>query len=233
MTLSEFDAGKQATFREAIADAAGVWIADVTIIKVASISSARRGEEIRAVMRRLLASGIRIDMIIKRATQNTAAKLTITVINNKLQQVGLPAATILEAPKTAASGEVGGTTSSPSGGGLDDRSTSGGTSSDGASWVLPVIISGASVGFLVLGLAFRWYNQKKLQRHLKALSDLASAELGSVTQPTNTPQFEAPSEVFLEDGQDGGQVELGMRPSMMAYRDLGTSSAQVPSSHQV
>jgi len=141
--------------------------------------------------------------------------------------------------KTAASEDIGSTTSSPSGGGLDDTSTSSGTSTAGASgsgepsWVLPVIISCASVGFLALGLAFRWYNQKKLQRHLKALSDLASAELGSVRQPTNTPQFEATSDVFLDHGQDRGQVQLGVRPPMMAYRDPSTSSAEVPNFHQV
>jgi len=128
---------------------------------------------------------------------------------------------------------------------MQDKITSTGTSKDffigatgdGASgsgessWVLPVIITGATVGFLVLGLAFRWYNQKKLQKHLKALSELASAELGSMRQPQNATQI-APSEVFLEDGQDAGQVE----PDMCLTKtigDLGPSSARAPISHQV
>jgi len=105
MTVTEFDTGKQATFRLAIGAAAGVSMADVTIVKVESISSARQRGGMVTTRRRLLAAGIRIDMSVKAANKNAAdalgAKLTITVINAKLQQAGMPAAAILEAPKTA------------------------------------------------------------------------------------------------------------------------------------
>jgi len=111
MIISEFDDGTRAAFKKATAEAASVSDSDVTIDDVESINTARRGGDISDVGRRLLAAGIRIDMSIKAADKNAAdaivAKLTVTVINAKLQEAGLPAATILEAPQTVASGEDG------------------------------------------------------------------------------------------------------------------------------
>ena len=54
LTEAEFDDGKQATFRAAIAAAPGVSSANVTIVKFTSISSARRGGEICDARRHLL-----------------------------------------------------------------------------------------------------------------------------------------------------------------------------------
>ena len=85
---------------------------DVTIVRIESINSARWERAIRHVaMRRLLAAGIRVDMSVKAASQNEAdtlcAKFTVTSMNAKLQQAGLPAATLLEAAMTAPSGDGG------------------------------------------------------------------------------------------------------------------------------
>jgi len=125
MTVTKFNADKQAAFRVAIAAvAAGVSSADVTIENVESISGARRKEETRDASRHLekfgdasrhllSAADIRVDMSVKAASQNAAdalvQKLTITTINSKLQQVGLPAATLLDAAEIAPSGEGGST----------------------------------------------------------------------------------------------------------------------------
>jgi len=148
MTVTEFDAGKQAIFRVAIAAAAGVSNADVTIVKVESISGAQRAGGITTPRRRLLAAGIRVDLSIKAADKNAAdavgAKLTVASINVKLQQAGLPAATILEAAKTAATG--GASSTGNAGGGM-----------------LTAII-GAAVGLVVIlaiFFLFRWYSRTK------------------------------------------------------------------------
>ena len=107
MTLSDFDDGTQSTFKAAMAAVTGVSNADVSIDNIESISTARRGLNISIPMRRLLAEGVRIDMSIKVADKTAAdamhAKLTVTAINTKLQESGLPAVTILEAPKSVAS----------------------------------------------------------------------------------------------------------------------------------
>ena len=109
MMISEFDDGTRTAFKKAIAKAASVSSSDVTIDNVKSISTARRGVNVSDVGRRLLAAGIRIDMSVKAADTNAAdaivAKLTVTGINAKLREAGLPAATILEAPQTVASGD--------------------------------------------------------------------------------------------------------------------------------
>lgn len=107
LTLSDFDDGTQSTFKVAMAAVTGVSNADVSIDNIESISTARRGLNISIPMRRLLAEGVRIDMSIKAADKTAAdsmhVKLTVTVINTKLQESGLPAVTILEAPKSVAS----------------------------------------------------------------------------------------------------------------------------------
>jgi len=87
LTKEEFDDEKQAKFKESIAKAAGASPADVSIDGVEGISSARR---------RLLASGIRIDVSVK-AEDNTAADamvagLTVDNINAELSKAGLPRA---------------------------------------------------------------------------------------------------------------------------------------------
>ena len=151
MTLSEFDDSKQATFITAIASAAGVSNADVTIVSVESISGARRRGEISVARRRLLAPGIRIDMSVMAANQNAAnalrQKLTDTVINTKLQQAGLPAATILDA-RTAAILEVPQTPASAG-------STTGGAAAaanGGSGGMLPAIIGSVALYVVLLAV---------------------------------------------------------------------------------
>jgi len=75
MTIPEFDNSKQATFRAAIAAAAGVQNADVTLVKVERISNALRGEEIHAAGRQMLVAGIRIDMSINAARPREQSSL--------------------------------------------------------------------------------------------------------------------------------------------------------------
>ena len=174
ITVSEFDEGTKKSFKSSIAEVAGVSTADVIIDKIESITTARSGGGI-SVSRRLLVAGIRIDMNIQAADKNTAdalgAKLTVTAINSKLQQAGLPSVTILKAPTTTAN---------------RDGSSTSGTHDDGGgagvSNMLPAII-GAGVGFVVLLLlAFCFYRQySKRQTELESStveSDVASAELG-------------------------------------------------------
>jgi len=173
MTMTEFTDGKKANFRAAIAEVAGVSNAEVIIDKIESISTARSGG---GVARRLLATGIRIDMHVEAADKNIAsalgAKLTATAINAKLQQAGLPHATILEAPKTAAS--------------VNLSNASGAQESGIGASMLPAII-GAGIGLVVLsGIAVCLYLRcSKTKREPNKL-DLASAELG--TCPTSPAQ---------------------------------------------
>lgn len=69
--------------------------ADVTLVKVESISGALRGEEIHAARRQMLVAGIRIDLSIN-AARPRVPKLIVITINAQLQKAGLPADTILE-----------------------------------------------------------------------------------------------------------------------------------------
>ena len=143
--------------------------ADATIVKIESISSARREAAIcQVAMQRLLAAGIRIDMIVKVANQNAGdalgAKLTATSINVHLQQAGLPAATILQAATTAPSGK-------------------GSSLSDGAGGGMLQVIIVAAVGLTVLLaialFVYRRYRQKATEtKSATAMSALASTELG-------------------------------------------------------
>ena len=104
LALSEFNDAKRASFKEAFAQALGVSSSDVSIDIVESISIARRAA------RRLLAPGIKVGISVKAASKNAAdtmvSKLTATNINAKLQEAGLPPATIVEAPKTEAREET-------------------------------------------------------------------------------------------------------------------------------
>jgi len=174
ITMSEFDEGKKASFKSSIAEAAGVSIADVIIDRIQHITTARSRAGISAA-RCLLALGIRIHMHLQAADKNTAdilgAKLTVTAINAKLQQAGLPSATILEAPQTATSGDGGSTNAA--------QEDEGGA---GVGNMLPAII-GAGVGFVILlAIAFcfyRWYSKTKTEPMTSpAMLDVASAELG-------------------------------------------------------
>jgi hypothetical protein len=90
----DFDEEKQQVFKEAIAEAAGHGVrADHVIIS--------KIEEMSMAARRLFSQGIRIAVIVnaedRSAASAIAESLTEEAINNELQQVGLPHATILVA----------------------------------------------------------------------------------------------------------------------------------------
>jgi hypothetical protein len=109
-TVESFDSSMQNRFKESIAAAAEVSVADVTIDK---ISPARRR---LMAGRKLLADGIRVDVSVKAKDNNVAtqmaSKLTEDKINSELQKRDLEAATMMEAPAvktldTAASDGLG------------------------------------------------------------------------------------------------------------------------------
>jgi len=184
LTLSEFDDDKQAVFKVAIAEAAGVSTADVNIVKVESMSGARRGEEFLTIRRRLLAAGIRVDMSIKAVNQHVAntlsAELTITAINTKLQQAGLPVATMLESATITWIGEGNSTSDGAS------LSTSHGVA---AGAMLPAII-GAAAGLAVLlaiiFFCYRWYTKAKTETRNAVGMRPAGDALGM--RPPNEPE---------------------------------------------
>jgi len=119
-------------------------------------------------------------MSVTAASQNAAdalgAKLTVTAINAKLQLAGLPAATILEAAKTAPSGDGGSTSNAAASGGM-----------------LPAIIGAAAGLVVLLASAFFFYRRyrKTQAKSATAMSDLASAELGMRTPTATLPDMEA------------------------------------------
>lgn len=124
--------------------------ADVTLVKVESISGALRGEEIHAARRQMLVAGIRIDLSIN-AARPRVPKLIVITINAQLQKAGLPADTILE----AAAGQ--------------GSSTSEGGAEGSSSGILPVI-SGAVKGPVFLVIAFcsyQWYSKTKRERMIR------------------------------------------------------------------
>ena len=90
MSLGDFTADKQNLFEEALAAAARVTTADVSIDKV---------EEIARRRRRLLSASTRVEVSITVADAGAAetlkTNLTVDVINAELQKVGLPAVEIL------------------------------------------------------------------------------------------------------------------------------------------
>ena len=90
----DFDEEKQQAFKEAISEAAGNGVrADHVIIS--------KIEEMSMASRRLLSQGIRIAVIVnaedRSAASAIAESLTEEAINNELQDVGLPSATVLQA----------------------------------------------------------------------------------------------------------------------------------------
>ena len=84
LSVAEFNLEKQAKFKEAIARAAGASPADVAIDNIEALSSDRR---------RLLASGVRLDVSVKAKDKAAAdamgAGLTAGNINSQLSKVSL------------------------------------------------------------------------------------------------------------------------------------------------
>jgi len=95
MTKEAFNVDEQKKFKKSIAAAAGVSNDDVTIDNIVVITTSRR---------RLLGASIRVDTSVKAKDKSSAdalgAKLTVAAINSELAKEGLPAATMLESPKT-------------------------------------------------------------------------------------------------------------------------------------
>jgi len=114
-------------------------------------------------------------MSVTAASQNAAdalcAKLSVTSMNAKLQQAGLPAASLHEAATTARSGDGGSTSDAAAGGGM-----------------LPAIISAAAGVVVLLVITFFFY-LRYYKKMATSMSDLASAELGMhpQTAPTARP----------------------------------------------
>jgi len=93
MSIDEFTPATQTSFKQALADAAGVVLQKVKIANIEAVTARRS--------RQLLAESIRIDVEVAMkddsAAQAAIGNLTPEMINTQLQKVGLPQATILEA----------------------------------------------------------------------------------------------------------------------------------------
>ena len=140
LSVAEFNLEKQAKFKEAIARAAGASPADVAIDNIEALSAGRR---------RLLASGVRIDVSVKAkdkaATDAMSAGLTAVNINAELSKAGLPQAEVLVKASTTAVSS-------------DPVPTVSGGSSDGGGGMSPLPIIGGAVGVVVLiGIAVAWW----------------------------------------------------------------------------
>lgn len=94
MSVDEFTADKQISFRQAIATAAGVVLAKVRIGKIIAVPARRSS-------RQLLAESISVQVEVaakdSSAANAVASNLTPDKINAKLQEAGLPQAEILQA----------------------------------------------------------------------------------------------------------------------------------------
>ena len=94
LTRQKFNNSEQLKFRESVARTAGVSSDDVSIDRIVDVTSSP------AVLRRLLATGIRVDTSIKAPNETTAIAISTSLTTNSLNSVlvgeGLPAVTILE-----------------------------------------------------------------------------------------------------------------------------------------
>lgn len=122
MTPDLFTSDKQVKFRESIASAAQVAVADVTIDKISPSNG--RWRRSSATGRSLLQEeAVRVDTSVNAADEQSAQQvvgaLTEESINAELRRAGLPAATILEVPRISViAGSAGdSTTSAKLGGG--------------------------------------------------------------------------------------------------------------------
>ena len=196
MSVSEFDTGKQSTFRVATAAVTGVSNADVTIVtveaaadasnanvaivKVESIVGTRREGQILTSGRHLLTAGIRIGFSVIVATQDQVdalgAKLTTTGINAQLLLAGWSADTMLEAPKIPARAKGTSTTSS---------TTSGG---GGGVRLLTIIMIFSGLVFLLGNAVFFYRYFLVKETTVTATCALSSAELGMCSLSVLAPR---------------------------------------------
>jgi hypothetical protein len=94
LTRQAFNDSEQLKFRQSVARAAGVSSDDVSIDRILDMDSL-------PALRRLLATGIRVDTSVRAPSEVTAiaiqTSLTLDSLNSALVEVGLSATTILEA----------------------------------------------------------------------------------------------------------------------------------------
>jgi hypothetical protein len=99
LTRQEFSESEQLKFKHSVARAAGVSSDDVSIDRIVDVNNSL------PVLRRLLATGIRVDTSIKTSDETTAStistSLTTVSLTSELVTAGLPAVAILEAPTFA------------------------------------------------------------------------------------------------------------------------------------
>ena len=99
MTMQQFNNNEQLKFKQSVARTAGVSSADVSIDRIVDMNIGT------AVLRRLLATGIRVDTSVKASDEIAASEISTSLtpdnLNSELVAAGLPAATILEAPTFA------------------------------------------------------------------------------------------------------------------------------------
>jgi hypothetical protein len=101
LTIQQFNSNEQLKFKQSVALAAGVSSADVSIDRIVDMNSGT------VVLRRLLATGIRVDTSTKAPTEIAAnaisTGLTVNRLNSALVAAGLPAAAFLEPQRDAGS----------------------------------------------------------------------------------------------------------------------------------
>ena len=148
MLISEpdFDEEKQQAFKEAISEAAGNGVrADHVIIS--------KIEEMSMASRRLMSQGIRIAVIVnaedRSAASAIAESLTEEAINNELQDVGLPSATLLQAAAVTQDSQLNVAGSPPP----SSESGSPESESEEAGGVPVAVIGGGAAAALVVALA--------------------------------------------------------------------------------
>ncbi len=94
LTRQEFNSSEQLKFKESVARTAGVSTIYVSIDRIVDVNGSL------PVLRRLLATGIRVDTSIKAPNETTAIAISTSLTANSLNSVlvaeGLPAAAILE-----------------------------------------------------------------------------------------------------------------------------------------
>jgi hypothetical protein len=94
LTRQKFNNSEQLKFRKSVARTAGVSSDDVSIDRIVDVTSSP------AVLRRLLATGIRVDTSIKAPNETTAVAISTSItansLNSALVAAGMPAAAILE-----------------------------------------------------------------------------------------------------------------------------------------
>jgi hypothetical protein len=101
ISKDDFKTHMQISFRQAIANAAGVGLTKVRIAKITAVNTRRS--------RRLLAESIAVDVEVaaadSSAAKSVASNLSPDKINAQLEQAGLPKAEVLEAPSVQSQGQ--------------------------------------------------------------------------------------------------------------------------------